>query len=284
MALLDLNTPSTTRLPLEPIKDGKGGYLYNGCIPTTIIEFSRTTQKHEKGEFAGMEVPVLAIELTNLKLKADEPDKFTTHYIKVVGSKQLQQGTQDVYVDREAKDIISDNNDMWKFVKHFLESLNGSPNFRKITDIPKADLTKYFDLPALGTPKERLEAYDKFFTYIANFVNGDSNERKSMIVDANGRPINLWIKMLPNFDKDPKRNAKFYSISRFIGNGVFEQLKIDATSKALISPRIIRVKPTESLELLATTSTRSIANGGTPSGISGGEIPPDINDILNGKK
>ena len=39
MALLNLNEQATSRLPLEPIKKTDGmGYIYNGCIPATIIE------------------------------------------------------------------------------------------------------------------------------------------------------------------------------------------------------------------------------------------------------
>lgn len=287
MALLNLNEQATTRLPLEPIKtvDGKG-YIYNGCIPTTILEFKKVTQKHEKGEFGGMEVPALALELTNLKLNPNDPDKFITHYIKVVGSKQLVAGTTDQYQDREAKDIIADNTETWKLIKHLLDSLTGSPNYRNIINIPKEDFTKYFDLPANGSAESRMLAYDKFFTYIVNFVNGDGNEKKSMILDANGQPLHIWVKMLPNYDKEPKRNAKYYAIPRFIGGGVFEPLKIDSVSKLPIAPKVIRVKPTENLELLATPSG---AKSGSPAGnqnaaapFTNTDIPADIQNIING--
>lgn len=280
MALLNINEAATTRLPLEPIKatDGKS-WMYNGCIPTTIISVGVTTQKHEKGEFAGNEVPVLAIEFTNLKRSVDEPDKFATQYIKVVGSKEKEPGTDDQYRDRPAADIIKDQNETWKLVKHFIESLNDSPNYRSITNIPKTDLTTYFDLPATGTPADRLKAYSKFFTYIANFINGDGNERKSMIIGKDGSPLNIWVKMLPNYDKDPKRKNKYYSISRYIGSGVFEPLKIDK-DKHLVSPRIIRVKATESLELLSnTTASSNIAQNAGAANVA---IPADVAAILAG--
>lgn len=287
MALLNLNEQATSRLPLEPIKKTDGmGYIYNGCIPATIIEVKKVTQKHEKGEFAGMEVPALAIEFTNYKLNVNDPDRFSTHYVKVVGSKQLQVGTSDQYMDREAKDIIADNTEMWKLVKHFLDSLVGSPNFRNIADIPKKDITEYFDLPDHGTAENRAKAYDKFFTYIANFVNGDGNEKKSMILDANNQPLHIWVKMLANYDKDPKRNAKYYAIPRFIGSGVFEPLKVDGTTKLPIAPRIIKVKPTENIELIATPQSANKANvsgnnsNAGASSFGGQTIPADVNEIL----
>lgn len=287
MSLLDLNVNSTSRLGLEPIKtvDGKG-YLYNGCIPASIIDVSVISQKHEKGEFKDLEVPVLAIEFTNYKLKADDPDRFLTLQIKPIGSKKLQPNTTDQYVDREATDIIADNNETWKLIKHLLESLSQSPNYRRIVDIPKDHLMKYFDLPDLGKAEDRLEKYKLFFTYIAEFINGDGNVKKSMIVDASGQPLHIWVKLLPNYDKDPKRNAKYYAVPRFIGSGVFEPLKIDATTKFPVAPRIIKVKATESLELIATgTSTKPAVNIPGASGAPAGgadlsQLPADIRELM----
>lgn len=277
MGLLDLNVQTTSRLGLEPIKNPAGGYFYEGCIPTVVTDFHVGTQKHEKGEFKDLEVPVLQIEFENLKLKEGEPDRFYTHSYKIVGTKQLVKGTTDQYENRPEADILSDANDLWKGIKHFLENLTGSSNYRNITSIPKEDVLKYFDLPGIAAPADRIKAYEAFFNYLVKFVNGDGDKTKSQLLNTEAKPITMWVKMLPNYDKDPKRHAKYYTVSRFINQGVFEPLKID---KGVVAPpRKIKVKPTESLALIAAAS--SLPNGqATQLPANAGAIHPDVQALL----
>ena len=285
MSLLDLNTSATTRLGLEPIRhsDGKN-WLFNGCVPTQVLSVTKTYQKHEKGEFAGLEVPVLAIEFTNLKFNPNDPDKYLTHQIKPIGSKELAEGTTDVYVNRELDKIKADTIETWKQVKHFLESLTGSPNYKPITSISKEDSIKYLNLPEVGEPKERLAAYDNFFDFIVKFVNG-ADEKHSQIVDANGNPLALWIKVLPNWDKNISRRSKYYTIPRFVGGGLFEPLKIDATTKIPISPKIIRVRPSEPLELVAATNpAQATQQNVSKPPMDNAAMPDDVAEILYGKR
>lgn len=277
--LLDLNQSTTTRLGLEPIKNPNGnGYLYEGCIPTRVMDVKVATQNHEKGEFKDMDVPVLQIEFENVKLNLNDPDRFYTHTFKVVGTKQLQKGTTDVYEDRAINDIENDTLILWKGIKHFLETLTGSPNYRSVTSIPKEDVVKYLDLPGIAPAKERLDKYTAFFEYIAKFINGDSAEIKSQILDVDGKGLPMWIKMLPNYDKDPRRDKKFYTISRFIGQGVFEPMKVDKNGLPVGSPKIIRVKPTESLALTVTASAG--AAGATSLQNLPGNIDPSVANLL----
>lgn len=284
MALLDLQTNTTSRLGLEPIKNPAGGYLFEGCIPTLVMDVKVGHQKHEKGEFNGLEVPVLQIEFENFKLNPTDPDRFYTHNFKVVGSKMLVEGTTDQYKNREEVDINSDTTDLWKGIKHFLENLNLSPNYRDITKISKEDFIKYFDLPGVGAPEDRLKAYEAFFGYIASFVNGDNNIIKSQIITSEGKPYPMWIKMLPNYDKDPKRNAKYYSISRFINQGVFEAMKVDK-GLPLGGPKVIRVKPNESLELKATAIAPAPGGQFNAGAIPGGSgaMNPEVAKLLRGQ-
>jgi hypothetical protein len=261
--LLDLDQQTTSRLGLEPIKNADGKYSFGGIVPTRVLSVGVVMQKHEKGEFAGREVPTLAIELGNFKLKADDPDRGYTHYIKVVGSKEKVEGTEDQYKDRDASKIVDDNTEMWKLIKHFIESLVGSPNYRSVATISSKDVEENFDLPLLGKADDRLLKYQKFFDYISAFINGDGNEIKSMIVDKAGEPLPMWAKLTPNYDKDPKRNKKYYNISRFIGQGVFEPMIL--VNGLPSSPKILKIKPTESLELIAgavgNTANRSNNSG-----------------------
>lgn len=284
MSLLNLDQPSVSRLGLEPIKTQDGKLLYGGIVPTIVTAVEVDTQKHEKGEFAGLEVPVLKVEFENKKISGDEPDKFLTHTFKVVGSKQLINGTQDQYEDRPAKDIKADIDLLWGSVKHFLmEGFAGSANFRAITKISDKDFAENFDLPEYGSPEERIAKFTKFFTFIAKFVNGDGNELKSMILTADGKPYEMWVKLLPNYDKDPKRDAKYYTIPRFIGQGVFEPLKTDG--KVILQPRILRVKPSENLELKKAVAN---PNAGAPGAPASGAVSnagetiysPDVMNLL----
>jgi hypothetical protein len=280
MALLDLNAQTTSRLGLEPIKDAQGKYLYNGCIPAVITNIHVNTQKHTKGEFANMDVPVLQVEFENLKLTSDEVDRFYTHSFKVVGSKQLVANTTDQYEDRKELDILNDTTDLWKGIKHLLESLSGSPNYRNIINISKTDFTKYFDLPGLGAAADRLTAYQLFFDYIVAFVKGDDKDIKSQIVGADGKPLPIWIKMLPNYDKDPKRNAKYYAISRFINQGVFEPLVLN--KGVVVPPKVIRVKPSESLELIKTAPIPGVNTAFENGAGLGQGLDPTVARLLQG--
>lgn len=283
MALLDLNAQATSRLSLEPIKNPAGGYFYGGMVPARIDDVHILDVKHEKGEFKDMEVPVLVVDLVNYKLTDADPDRSLSYSFRPVGTKKKIAGTEDQYENRPISDIISDTQDLWKTMKHFLENLTGSPHYRDITKIPKEDVVKYFDLPDVAAPDVRIKAYRDFFTYILDFIKGDGNERKSQIVDAANKPLPIWVKLLPNYDSDPKRNKKYYTISRFIGTGVFEPMKIEKDLP--VAPKIIKLKASESLELLATTSAASTANysgaaAGGPSNMV--DMDPEVARILRG--
>jgi len=279
MPLLDLNAQTTSRLGLEPIKNPAGGYFYEGCIPTRVVDFHVGKQKHEKGEFTGLEVPVLQVEFENFKLNPNDPDRFYTHTFKVVGTKQLVNGTTDQYENRKPEEINADAQNLWKAIKHFLESLTGSPNYRNVVNIPKEDFIKYFDLLGIDAPDKRIASYQGFFDYLVTFVNGNGTI-KSQLLDADGKALPLWIKMLPNYDKDPRRNAKYYAISRFINQGVFEPMKVDK-GLPVGGPKIIRVKPTESLALTAVSAPAPSGYAGAGAGAGApGTIDPAVANLL----
>lgn len=281
--LLDLNVQTTSRLGLEPIKNPAGGYLYNGCVPAIVIGISVAEQEHTKGEFANLKVPVLQVEFENFKLNVTDPDRFYTHNFKVIGTKQLVAGTSDQYENRPEVDIVNDTNDLWKGIKHFLENLYTSPNYRDITKIPKEDFTTYFNIPGLGAPEDKIKGYNAFFGYIAKFVLGDGKEFKSQILTAESKPLPMWLKMLPNYDKDPKRHAKYYVIPRFINQGVFEAM---ITDKGLPvgNPKIIRVKPTEDLTLKANVTGAPIpgVTGGAQGAVTIPGMSPEVAKLLGG--
>ena len=280
--LLDLNVQTTSRLGLEPIKGADGKYLYaGGIVPARIIDISLDYMEHKKGEFKDMKVPVLAVEFENFKLSPSDPDRHYTHTFRPVGTKALAPNTDDQYTDRPAIDIDADTQDLWKAIKHFLENLTGSPNYRNIANVPKSDITTYFDLPGIGAAKDRLDKYEKFFNYIVAFVKGDGKDIKSQLLDAEGKALPIWVKMLPNYDKDYKRNAKYYVIPRFINQGVFEPMKVDKGLPAG-TPKIIRIKPAEKIELSSVSSAPAANAPGAPGGVIPGNVDPSVANLLRG--
>lgn len=281
--LLDLNITTTTRLGFEPIKAPNGsGYLWEGIVPARIVDFHVTKQDpHKKGEFVGLSVPVLQIEFENLKLNPSDPDRFLTHSFKIVGTKKLEEGTSDVYKNRPIVDIENGTQNLWKTLKHFLENLNNSPNYRPLSSISKEDQLEYFDLPGIAPAEERIAKYEKFFNYMASFVNGNGETTKSQILDTKGEGLPIWVKVLPNYNSDPKGKNKFYTIPNFIGQGVFESLKLTDKGIPASGPKIIRVKPSESLQL-TVAPIPGAANAGTnySNMAPGGSIDPSVANLL----
>lgn len=145
-------------------------------------------------------------------------------------------------------------------------------------------MIKYFDLPGIDAPDKRIAGYEAFFNYIIAFVVGDGNQTRSQLLDTEGKALPMWIKMLPNYDSDPKRANKYYTVSRFINQGVFEGMKVEK-GLPLGSPKIIRVKPTEKLELTANTGAPSGGGAFNPSATPGGAgaIDPAVAALLAGK-
>lgn len=261
---LNLDEKATSRLGFEPIKDANGELMFEGTIPATITSIEKVYTKYEKGEFANLEVPALKIEFRNVKLREGDPDRFTELRIKPVGTKQKSEFDETVLGPRPEKDINNNINDEWKMIKHILDDIcKGSPNYRNILSTPKDVQTSVFALKNTGSAEEIVKSWDVFFDYIVSFINGDGEKTKSQLVDANGKALEIFVKVLPNYDTDPKRNRKWYSIPNRVGNGVFELLK--RQDKNILSPRIIKVKATENIELGGTTPNPSFTPN-VPSG------------------
>jgi len=150
-----------------------------------------------------------------------------------------------------------------------------SPNYRDISTISDKDIKKYMDLPVSGTIDERIAAFNTFFAFICNYINGDGDKTKSMLLDKDGKFLNFWLILLPDYS-----SGKFYTIPTFVGTGFMEPLKIGENGKLQL-PKIIHIKPTQSLEL--TNSSRQPGNNsGMPNmpNVPGG-LPQSIQDILN---
>jgi len=279
MALIDLSQKVTTRLPNEPVKneDGKS-WKYNGLCPVILDSVTLRDQTDETGEFMGITRKVLDFTFKNFKGKdTGAPDRFTTLSEKAVGQKKDENGT---LVYRPEKDIIANNNEMFKRIVHILENCVSSPTYRPITTVPKKEYEANFDLPGNvteGTPGEqaiaRAAAYDKFLTYMAAWFNGDGVKTKAIHLNAAGEPIiHGWLKVLPAY---PKKN--YYAIPSWVQTGFFEYVSLDKTTGWLNKAVILKVKANEQLELLAANAVAGPAAGGMP---ASGDVTPAMAAFL----
>ena len=239
----------TNRLNIEPRKDEKGNWLYDGLCPVTLTEVRLVELDYEKGEFANKTVLGLAFEFMNVKANINDPERYLTHTEKIVGTQEGKGDNATTMSDEKIGKIIQN---MWSRIKHIMDNLIMSPNYRDISTISDKDIKKYMDLPTSGTVDDRIAAFNAFFTYICQYINGDGNTIKSMLVDKDNKFMNFWLILLPDYS-----SGKYYTIPTFVGTGFIEPLKIAENNK-LLPPRIIHIKPTQSLEL--ANSTRQPAN------------------------
>lgn len=234
---LDVNKNVTSRLSVQPIKDENGKYLFGGLVPVTLESITLETQEHKKGEFESFNVPLMRFEFKGIKLDNDEPDRWLTVSAKTVGTVQKNDETGELEISPEETVQIYQNK-MWDIIKHILDNLTESPGFKNVSSISAEDIKKYFNLPEKGTPDKIIEKYEAFFKYLVDFVNDNK-----MTVDKNGKPLEFWIKVLPEY-----RERKYYTIPGYVNKGWIEPIGRDKSGKLLAAKRI-SIAPNESLEL-----------------------------------
>lgn len=258
MALIDVKKSVTSRPTLEPRKDADGNWMYDGFVPCHLEKVSVEIQKHEKGEFAGMNVPVIRFDFVNYKKDKGEVTKYFTHSEKVVGSKTKE--GDDTYVDRKEDDIANDITIMWSKIKCILQACKNSANYREIENLSAKDAKEYLNLPETGTPKARIDAFGKFFNFIADFFNGDDG-KSPMNVDAKGELLPFWITLVPEWNQ-----GKYYTLPRYVGKGIIEPMRIEKGVSQL--PQIIKIN----VDLKLRVGPRKAkAGGGGDSPAGGGE-------------
>ncbi len=270
MGIIDVKKNVTSRLNLEPIKTEDGtSYKFNGLVPARLVKIHITEQEYKKGEYEGKTLKVLTFEFINFKTDENAPDRFLTHTEKIVGTIKYENGEP---VNRDEEMIAKNISDIWARVKHIFDQCYTSPNFRDISSVPNEDIKKYFDLPTLGNVDERLAKFNDFFEYLAAFANGDGKDLKPIYLAEDGSGVAMWLKLLPEYEQ---RNR--YVIPTFVGQGFAEGVRV--VGKSLVSPKIIKVKPSESLELSRGRAKATGEDSSLPVE-SGGES--NLMDIVRG--
>jgi len=267
---IDINKTVTSRLNIQPEKLPTGGYKYDGLCPIRFVGCSITTQTAEKGQFAGIETKVLNFDFVNYKTSASDPDRYLTHQEKVIGT-QKKDGESYVDMDRAIVDKLIEN--MWGRVKHILDSCMGLANYRDI--IKDVNLTKVIAFPDTNDGAKIAEAFDKFYQFVCDFVNGDGKKILPIYLNTDGKGVALWAKLLSAYP-----DFKRYAFPTFVGQGFLE--KINFTGDKPVPAKIIQIKPSETLEL----ASGKRAGGAAIPGIAPGDkaIPADIADLLGMNK
>ncbi len=274
MSILDLNVKATSNLPLKPIKDPAvvGSFLYDGFVPGILKSVELYDVKYEKGEFKGVEgIKSLRFTFVNYPLTAEEPERVLIHDEKIVGSKKYE---GERLVDMDVANVESLTVAMWKRIKHILEELKYSPNYKSIEKITKKDYEKYFNLPTSGTAQERSDAFNAFFGYICNFITGNGEEGKSMLVHE--RLKNAGYPMWLNIQAD-KQDSSRYALPQSVGSGMVEAARFNKEGKLLPVSRLER-KPAD---ILVVTARKGKSIPGTGQDSSSPNASVAAADILN---
>lgn len=239
MAKLNIAQKTTTNLPLRPVKDGKEGFLFDGFVPSILTSVTIGEQEYSKGEFEGRKIKTLMFTYTNYKLNPDEPERYLIHTEKIIGTKEEKDG---VLKDRTEEAIDKNITEMWKRVKHIMEELKYSPNYKDVSHIPQKDWNKYFDIPAIGDVEVRVKTYEGFFQYVADFING--TDGKSMLTHkrvTNGVPC--WLNIQASYP-----DKQFWSLPTFVSQGFMEAMRFTEKG-AIIPPVRLERKPSDVLVL-----------------------------------
>lgn len=248
MALkIDVKAKVTTTLPLKPVfVDGEP--LFNGFTPALLTEVNLKDEDHEAGEYSGLKVPTLNFVYTNYKLKESDPDRRAIISFKPIVTKR-KEGEDLVPMDENVIESIL--TEQWKKIKHILDNLFNSPNFKNIEDISAADQKKYFSLPTSELePAPRLEKFADFYKYIADFVN--TNNMLEHPKKKEGYPC--FLKLVVQTRKGKNGNYQVYDFPTYLGSGFMGQCRWDTKGK-LLPPAELEFKPNESIVISTSLSS-----------------------------
>lgn len=241
----DINKEVTKRLLLQPIKDENGNYKYGGLVPAQLIDMSFTTNTPEKGEYAGVETSALKFEWKNYPTSTDEPDRFATS-VKMIPNthKKAEQRDDSPLVPMETDTITAITTGMLDWILHVHSNLKASPNFKPLSQMPKATLALFDNLPVdpKVEPAERASKWNKLFEGLFNFIGG--KDGNAMWLDKDGNPLKFWLKMLPD-----RSGLPFYSISNYVGKGFMEPIQFDSKSGKMLRARILEIPDLSVLEI-----------------------------------
>lgn len=284
------NTQATTYLKFHE-KDARRDGIFVGMLASAEVKWST----FKEGDFAGLSVPKLELHFTSCHAKNDEKRHVFREIAPVASS-------VDTYVNGEKSYFVDAN---FKWIKHILDVfyLNG----RALNDAEEDALSlDYDDCDEEGNyvPVEQedvVKAWGKLFTNVAamlngTFDNGNGASGKPCFVDANNKPIQVFMKLLryqkrgrgANAGWNPVGNNGDLAFPAFIGEGVLERI-----AGANAEPKVLKINainesiyPQQVKQAAAPSMPGNIPGGmagapmfgagvavGQDNGIAGGDMP-----------
>lgn len=253
---LDTTLTVESRLPIEPLINKETKKLIHDGIPfVKIKDVSVQTTKHERGEYAGLEVPELQIEVINHKLKADEPDRFLLIRHKTIHSKKLMQGSETEFEFIDGKMVNDLTEQMYMRVKHIYDAFSFSPSYVNFAKLTKAQVNEFFNLPDTEdalSPEERVNAFSKFYGFIADAFNGKLAGEDGTPVYKDGNSYHVMrLKVVAEYSR-----GNYFTIPTYVGQGFIEKAIIKDSKWQ--SPIKVYKKPKDRFELSEATDKSSV--------------------------
>jgi len=220
---LDNTLKVESRLPIEPLMNKETKALIHDGIPfVKISSVSVVTTKHEKGEYKGLDVPELHIEVINHKLKEDDPDRYLLIKEKTIHSKTLMQGSETEYTFLEAKLVNDLTEQMYARVKHIYDAFYFAPSYVDFAKLTKKQVAEYFNLPDVEdalSAEERVERFTKFYNFIADAFNGKLAGEDGTPIYKDGNSFHVMrLKVVAEY-----KEGNYFTIPTYVGQGFIEK-------------------------------------------------------------
>jgi hypothetical protein len=85
------------------------------------------------------------------------------------------EGSETEYTNIDSKTVDDLTQAMYARIKHIHDAYAFSPNYVSFAKMTKKEVNEYFNLPSVDdnmSPEERVEAFTKFFEFVAGSFNG----------------------------------------------------------------------------------------------------------------
>lgn len=239
----DLSKSVTKNLKFKPKEDS---FCYGHLESVQLVE--RETKKvNDKGElseweYAGLTVPSLEFRFIQTKEKADEPDRVYTHFESVIAF-TVKEGSK-----FNPQDAVLN---MFYRLKHIHDAFSKSDTYQTIKSISPIDPN--------AAPAKRIEEFKKFFGQFADAFNKGKDD-KPVYYYKSGKHVNLRMKLLPNYDTNPKLNATYLCFPNFVGEG-FVEMCFDGVEPTLEIKRNEIVQLKDMSEVRPSTNIAGAASG-----------------------
>lgn len=203
-------------------------FLTKGHLVSVKVVEKKVEKKKDDGsdnlwEYAGFTVPHLQFTFIQAKKDKNERNRVLNHVENVITFKSNEGVAIDMSVIESLFEQMNDR------VVHIHDAFKDEGNYAPMPD---------FEFSQGATIKERLEAFKVLFENIAQAFNVGLND-KPLYIDKDGKPVPLYIKILPEY-----KRGTYYTLPTYVNKGFIERchgskpfIELTATEKANIELR-----------------------------------------------